>query len=302
MRRRLAHQHRDGMLVLAALPIQVDRLGPRALDLGAGHGDVGLADDAHAVAVLRQLQRFLVGGHGRVQQALLLIEHAQLQIGLHQRGLRAQAGRRQVGQAGRRAGLGGLDIAAHAAPHVQLPTDAARQRILVGHVAAARRRGRRTAAAAAAARAGQAGARAHGGEEPGARAAHQAQRLAVIGLGLGDGLVRRVERVHQAIERGVVIDAPPLAAVGVIARFGALPAGHFVLPFLVGRAHVQRRPLVVRADGAGGQRGAQRQRDAGARQKDGRERLGVADHSCSIEAAPPRRARPRAAQRRKRSR
>ena len=289
------------MFVLAALPVQVDRLRARAFDLGARHRHVRLPRHANVVAVLRQLQRLLVGRHGGIQQALLLIQHAQLQIGLHQGGLRAQARGGQISQAGRGAGLGRLDAAAHPPPHIQFPTDVAGQRVLVGHIAAAGRRGRRTVAAAAA-RARQAGARAHRGEKPGARATHQPQRLPVVGLGLGDGLVGRIQVVHQSVERGVIVDAPPLSAVDVVARFGPLPAWHLDLSFLVGRAHVQRGALVVGADGAGGQRRAQRQRQAGARQECVGKKLGVADHGCSIEAAPPRRARPRAAQRRKRSR
>ncbi len=249
------------MLVLAALPVQVDGLRARAFQLRARHRHVGLAGHADLIAVLRELQGFFIGGHGGVEQALLLVQHAQLQIGLHQRCLRAQPGRAQVGQAGGGAGFRGLDAAAHAAPDVQLPADAAGQRILVGYVAAGT--GGRTALPAVAATA-HARARAHGRIKARARAAHQAKRLPVVCLGLRNGLVRGVQTVHQAVQRGVVVNRPPRAAIGFVARLRGLPAGHLDLAFLVGGAHVERRTLVVGPDRARAQQRAQRKRDRGA--------------------------------------
>ncbi|KAG1257269.1 hypothetical protein G6F66_014716 [Rhizopus arrhizus] len=55
--------------------------------------------------------------------------------------------------------------------------------------------------AVAAARARHARAGANRRVEAGTRGAHQAQRLAVVGLGLRDRLVRRVQAIDQAVER-----------------------------------------------------------------------------------------------------
>ena len=101
----------------------------------------------------------------------------------------------------------------------------------------------------------------------------------------------------------VLISLLSSAALGLVARTGGLPAVDLDLAFLVGRAHVQRRTLVVGTDGTGAQQRAQRGRGGAAGKKAIHGQHGVAHHVCSMEAADPsRRARPRAAHRRKRSR
>jgi hypothetical protein len=77
------------VLQLGALHAHVDRLGLRSLELGVGLHHIGLGSHAAGVLVFRQLERLLEGRDGRVQQLLLGIEGAQLNVVLRQFGLEA---------------------------------------------------------------------------------------------------------------------------------------------------------------------------------------------------------------------
>ncbi|MNF03863.1 hypothetical protein D3C80_2032640 [compost metagenome] len=71
--RRHADQHGDGMFQLGALPPQVDGLGFGAAQLGQRLADVGFGHDAGVVLVFSEVQRTRIGGHGGIEQALLII-------------------------------------------------------------------------------------------------------------------------------------------------------------------------------------------------------------------------------------
>ncbi|MNP08417.1 hypothetical protein D3C76_1004850 [compost metagenome] len=117
----LAQQHGDGVFQLGALPDQVDQVGLGAFQLGLRLGYRVLARDAGTVLVLGHFQRTLIGLDGGLEQALLLVEHPQLQVVLHQLRLQAQADRRHVGKAGLGAGLVGGQAVTQLAPQVGLP-------------------------------------------------------------------------------------------------------------------------------------------------------------------------------------
>ena len=73
------------------------------------------------VLVLRELQRALVGRDGVVEELLLCVQRAQLEVGLRERALHRQA---RVGQIGGRALLAGplrADRTAYRAPQIRFP-------------------------------------------------------------------------------------------------------------------------------------------------------------------------------------
>ncbi len=111
------------MLQLGALYADVDGLGLSGFYLGFRLQHVAARGDAAAIAVVGELQRFLKGDHGVVEQLFLPVQRAQLKIILRQFGAGAQGRCFKV----RRAGLSGrfarLDGATDAAPNIQLPGD-----------------------------------------------------------------------------------------------------------------------------------------------------------------------------------
>ncbi|MFD0324076.1 hypothetical protein [Lysobacter gummosus] len=90
---------------------------------------------------------------------------------------------------------------------------------------------------------------AHGGKQRGALLAHQRPRLPVRGLGGGEILVRDFDLPHQCLQRRVLEQAPPVAAIERIGGHRAVPA----FGFLVLGRHAQIRPDVIRAGGAAAQ-------------------------------------------------
>ncbi|MNO94533.1 hypothetical protein D3C76_861530 [compost metagenome] len=252
LRRRLADQHGDGVFELGALVLQVDGLRLGALQLGARLGHVGLGDDAGVVLVLGEFQCALVGLHGIVEQALLLVDHPQLQIGLRQLRLQAELRGGEVGGAGVHAGGVGFQLAAQLAPQVELPAHADVRVIAGGNSPAAAAGHGRTirqahgTAAAALPGAGLAGADTDVREERRPRALGQRARLPIGSLRLRQGLVGGDQLVLQVVQRGVTVQFPPGAAVEQVLRLRQAPA----LGFLEAGRHLQVRPLVIRADGA----------------------------------------------------
>jgi hypothetical protein len=103
----------DRVFVLGSRNTDIDRLGLRAFQLRLRLDHIRTRSDADLVLILGQVQSLLVGNHGVVEQALLFVGDAQLEIGLRQRGLQRQA---RVCQ-GRRAGLRTGDVAFDRAPH-----------------------------------------------------------------------------------------------------------------------------------------------------------------------------------------
>ncbi len=98
--RRLPGQQGDRVFQLRTQHAIVQRLRLGASELGLGLNHVRPGDHADGILVLRQLQRFLIGSYGVVEQVLLLVEHPQLQIVLRHGGLGAEPGHLQVGGAG----------------------------------------------------------------------------------------------------------------------------------------------------------------------------------------------------------
>ncbi|MNY02913.1 hypothetical protein D3C86_1355040 [compost metagenome] len=143
--RRQADQHGNGVLELGALPDQVDHIGFGAFELCLGLGHRVLARYACAVLVLGHLQRTLISLDRVLEQAFLAIDHAQLQVILHQLRLLTQAHRGQIGKACLSIRGVGFEATAQLAPHIRFPTDARLGRVRVANTAG------RTAQAGAAA-------------------------------------------------------------------------------------------------------------------------------------------------------
>ncbi len=114
--RRLADQHRNGVLELRAADPDVDRLGPGRFELGLGGGDIGLGGGAGIVAVLGDLQRAGEGHHRGIEQALQIVGDAELEIIGRQRRLGREPHSGELGAGGLRAGRGAFDVAADLAP------------------------------------------------------------------------------------------------------------------------------------------------------------------------------------------
>ena len=111
------------MLELSALDAHVDRLGLGGLELRLGLHDVGLGGDSIREPILRQAEKLLEVGDRLVQQLLLGVEGAQLEVVLGQLRLEAQARRFHVTRARLGAGPVRLHRAADSSPDVQLPRE-----------------------------------------------------------------------------------------------------------------------------------------------------------------------------------
>ncbi|MCY1401635.1 hypothetical protein D9M71_167580 [compost metagenome] len=268
LRRGHADQHGDGVLQLCTLVLEVDRLGFGALELGGGLGHVGAGDDAGLVLVLGQLQRPLITGDGRFQQALLGIQHAQLQVVLRQLRLQAEARGGEVGGAGLHVRGVGFQLAAQLAPQVDFPVHAQARVITLGHATAAGAGDRGAigqahgAVATALSRAGLAGIGGHRGEERGAGTTGERLGLAVLGDRLGQGLVGLFQAQLQVIEGGVAVQLPPAATLLQVRRARQGPA----FGMLELRGHALLRALVVRAYGAAAEQQAGKGQGHGATQ------------------------------------
>jgi hypothetical protein len=79
-RSRGSDEGRDGVLILRAGDAYVDVLGSRGLELGLGEGNVGFRGDTAFKTYLCQLQILFVGLNGVIEELLLGIEAAHLEI------------------------------------------------------------------------------------------------------------------------------------------------------------------------------------------------------------------------------
>ncbi|MNP19835.1 hypothetical protein D3C76_1123830 [compost metagenome] len=179
--RRLAQQHGDSVFELRTLPDQVNQVSLGAFELRTGLGHGIRAGDTGAVLVFVHSQRALISRHGGFQQALLLIDHPQLQVVLHQLRLLAQADRRKVGETRFGTGLVGIQGFAQLAPQVDLPAHAQLRVVGVANAAAVIGQAG-TGAAGALRRTVLAGAQVQAGEQRRTAAAHQRLGLAVLGF------------------------------------------------------------------------------------------------------------------------
>ena len=210
LRRRLAHQHRDGVLVLLARDVGVDLLRLRGEHLRLRGDDVGFRGGAGVVLVLRDVER-----------ALILLDRVGEQIVQSNRP-RAPAHRRAP---------------APIAPTAWRCRDRRRS-------PAPRRRTARSAGAPGPRRRAsnepeisasrlvddrRPGARERGVEierrkQARARLGDHRQRLPIIGLVLLQGLIGDGDCRLEPVEFGIVEDAPPLRPWEIVARRGELPA------------------------------------------------------------------------------
>ncbi len=247
-RRGLRPGHRD-----------VGGLGPRGVELGLGLGDVGLRGRAALVAVRREPQRRLEGVHCLVEELLLRVGRAQLEIVQGQLRLQAQARRLEVGGGRLRLAPGRRHRAPHAAPQVDLVGHVEREQ-QVAAVADVRARAQEGLIRGLTDRA-EAGARGDRGKERRAIEADERARLAQPRLGDLQILVGRRDLHLERLEVGIGEDGPPPALRQMIARRGGLPA----VSLLVGRGHRRRGFRVLGPDHAApeqerGQRSAARAR------------------------------------------
>ncbi|MNL16012.1 hypothetical protein D3C87_1370330 [compost metagenome] len=285
LRRRQADQHGNGVFELGALPDQVDHVRFGTLELRLRLGHRVLAGHTGTVLVFGHFQGTSIRLDRRLQQPLLLVDHPQLQVVLHQFRLLAQAHRRQIGKTGLGIRGVGFKTPAQFAPDVRFPTDSGLSRVGVTNTAG--RTGQAgTAAACALAGAVFAQGQVHRGEKRAPGTAHQRLGLTVLGFGLGDGLVGAVELLDQAIELLIAVQLPPRTAGQGVAWTGLTPTRRF----LVLRRFRRLRALVIRADGAGAeqscaQRQAQQPRASGSDQRCSQVEQRTVSHSGVSRAA-----------------
>ncbi len=120
------------MFQLGALHTQVDQLGLGGLQLGLGLEHIGLSRHTADITVLGQLQSLLVGRDRRLEKLPLGVNRSQLEIGLGQGTLSAQAGGFEISHTGLGGVPAGLDRAADASPDVGLPGQVDGQEIIRG--------------------------------------------------------------------------------------------------------------------------------------------------------------------------
>ena len=129
IRRRFADQHGNRVFVLGTLNAKVGQLRLHRFKLRFRLGDIEPAGDARREAVARNFQCALVCSHGFFEQAALRIDHARVQIALHQQQLGAEPGCAQIGGAGGKLGLAGLDATPDAPPDIQFPIHRQRETV-----------------------------------------------------------------------------------------------------------------------------------------------------------------------------
>ena len=83
-RRRLADEHRDGVLERCPRDPEVDVLRAHVLELCLRLRDVIALRHARLVTVARDLERLLVSGHGALEQAEIQVRDAQLKVALRE--------------------------------------------------------------------------------------------------------------------------------------------------------------------------------------------------------------------------
>ena len=221
--------------------------------------EIDARNDAGIDLVLRDLHRSQVGGDRRLVEALAVVGDAQRRIIRHEIGLGREPRVGEVGVARLCRRRIALDLAAQRAPQVEFPIEGEAGRVLADRriVSRHRRRAAGSRGAAQAARAGllpRSGAREVGIERrlilPDDRA-----RPAIVGLEDLEVLVRHVDLRRETVERRIVVDPPPLAAIRAVGGLGRTEhrcRARRKLGFLVGGRNRagRRRALVVGPDEA----------------------------------------------------
>ena len=251
---RLACEDGDRVLVPGAIGTHRRQRRACARELRLRLQHVGLGSDAGVVAVLRDLQGALVALDALAEQVGFEIGFAQREVVGRHLALRREAGRREIGRARLGAGPRAFDAPADAAPEVGCPVALQRRRegVADGRDRSAGALGRAAALATPAA----APARAHANARKIRRAglAHQRLGLAVRRHRGRHRLVRRIDVPGQPVERRVVEQRPPVAAIESVGRRGAQPRRTAGRHLLVDGRDRCRRPRVVWADGTSRQR------------------------------------------------
>ena len=258
----LAAQNGEGVKEVGPLQLHRGNLGLGGRELGFGLGDIEVGGDTTLAAVLGEFERTAVGDHGFLQQLVLGIERAQGEVVNGDFGLDGELGGFEIIGRGSHTRARALDLAAHAAPDIELPTGIERddEGVESGPVAGGAGAGRLVGANALA---GEGGVGRELGEEVGARDVHKGAGLLEVRIGGRELLVVGGREGFEAVQIGVAEEFPPGAARQVGGGLGRLPNPRVSRTCATkGRRHgvgaEGRRPLVVRADGAAGQRGDDR--------------------------------------------
>ena len=244
------------MVELRALHAHVDQLRLGAFQLRGRLCHVGFRDDAGIVLIGHERERALVARDGCLEQALLRVGDAQLEIILGERGLHGQAQRGEIGGASLDVGLARFHGAADLAPDVDFPARAQARAELIGRAGGTTRRAAcRCAARTAAtlARPARRAARGNDRKVAGAGRIGQRLRIPVLRVRRAHVLVRYFDLLFQPAQLRVAENLPPLAAIRIVRGLRDFPLARL----LVCGGNVHRRAGVVGADGARGDQDGQ---------------------------------------------
>ena len=249
----LPDQHGNRMLELRAGDAKVGRLAARRVELRARLGHVAARRDPLVVPIDGQLQRPLVRRHGRIEEGLLGVEAAQLEVVHRELRPHAQGDGLEIRRGRLRDRAARLDVAADAAPHVRLIREVHRQ-LVVGHDSPPDRHAE-AGSVGGSPRCARRDTGGDGRKEIGARAADRRPGAAKLRLGLGDGLVGDGDLCFQRVQLRVAVRLPPGAAQRIVGRLRRPPrrGGPVDWRLLLERGwHRDRRLAVLGAHRAGG--------------------------------------------------
>src|SRR5271170_904428 len=206
------------MLELRAGYVYVDGLGLDTLILGFSLLDVDVSGDSALEADLGELEVVEVGGDGGIEQLLLRIEAAELEVVHGQLGADTQLDVGEIGGTGLSVGAGLLDGAADLSPEIGLPEH------LTGYGVRAKGQsfgGARRLIGSVLARDGGSGAERGVVVRAGDKDLLSGLKVLLIG-GL-ECLVGDGDFVFKVVEPGIVVDPPPLALEVGVAGLRLLP-------------------------------------------------------------------------------
>ena len=251
--RRLAQQNGDGVFQTRTLPIQIQTLCLRRVQLRFGLHHIAAPGHAGCIAVAGDFQCALIFGQTAFIQPPLSINNAQLQIVLHQHGLSAEQGRLQISRAGSKQDGIGFHTAPDAPPQIRFPSGGQRHAARVLRVFA----GFRTTTSL------QAGVDIR--PVAGLCCRQAGQCLLITGCGHAHRLVVDHNLLDQRIQLRIAKLHPPRAhgggagsvsCTGCGLRGGGLPVGPGCRLFIRLR-HVDCRAHIIRADSTAAQTQAQ---------------------------------------------
>src|ERR1700735_5337035 len=112
------------MLIQRALRLDVLSRGARRCELGLRARYIEVRSNAAGVTAHRQLQGMLIGGDRVREDLLLFIESAQIEVGVGQTRLQAQAYGSEIGVGSLCCRAACADFIAYAAPQIEVVVDA----------------------------------------------------------------------------------------------------------------------------------------------------------------------------------